>query len=563
MSSRKPLRARRVAVALPAALALGGLLSACGDDSPSGPREGDDCSSLPTVGAVCERTASETGTVRLEAGSGGAEYLYVPFFASRSGTALLSVEVDGPGATPPTGPPNPARLPAARDAAEEFHLALRERERRLLDGWAGGSGAARTAMQARRQVTSAAVPAVGDLLTLNTTATCSSTDRRTGRVAAVSQRAIILLDVANPAGGFTDADAAAFAARFDNLVYPVAVRNFGEPTDIDANGRSIIFFTRAVNELTEPNSDSFVGGFFWTGDLLPRTAEPNDPLPACAGSNVGEVFYMLAPDPAGEIGGNDFSLDFVRSNTVGTLGHEYQHLINASRRLFVNDATTLEEVWLNEGLSHIAEELLFYEVTGLSPRENLDRSIVSGRQDVLDAFIEFGLSNLGRYSSYLRNPKEESLLGVDNLPTRGASWAFLRYAADHEPGADQAFFLSLVNSRTSGVPNLREVLGADPIDWMQRWTVSVYTDDTSANVEPIYTQPSWDFRSLLPLLNSNNNRFPLEVQNLAEARTFSLRGGGAAFVRFGVASGSSVTLRTTSGGGAPPANLRVSVVRIR
>lgn len=44
-----------------------------------------------------------------------------------------------------------------------------------------------------------------------------------------------------PAGGFTRADWEAFAAAMDTLVYPVDVLNFGEPTDIDGNGRVFLF----------------------------------------------------------------------------------------------------------------------------------------------------------------------------------------------------------------------------------------------------------------------------------------------------------------------------------
>jgi len=74
-----------------------------------------------------------------------------------------------------------------------------------------------------------------------------------GRVVAKSARAIVVADTGNPAGGFTDADYRGIAATFDTLVYPVDVRHFGEPTDLDNNGRSIIFYTRAVNELTPAN----------------------------------------------------------------------------------------------------------------------------------------------------------------------------------------------------------------------------------------------------------------------------------------------------------------------
>ena len=69
---------------------------------------------------------------------------------------------------------------------------------------------------------------------------------------------------------------------------------------------------------------------------------------------------MLAPDPLAQFGDQRKKSDVV-NNTTGTLAHEYQHLINAGRRLYVNNAEFFETVWLNEGLSHIAEELLYYK----------------------------------------------------------------------------------------------------------------------------------------------------------------------------------------------------------
>ena len=65
------------------------------------------------------------------------------------------------------------------------------------------------------------------------------------------------------------------------------------------------------------------------------------PLPAprtfkgVAGSNTGEMFYLLAPDPTGAINGNVGATGFVDSVTTSVLAHEFQHLINASRRLYV------------------------------------------------------------------------------------------------------------------------------------------------------------------------------------------------------------------------------------
>src|SRR5690606_23646136 len=152
---------------------------------------------------------------------------------------------------------------------------------------------------------------------------------------------------------------ATIAGTFDDLVWDVNIASFGEPSDIDENGRVIIFYTRAVNELTPSGADSYVGGFFYNRDLFPTSGANGG-----AGSNEGEMFYMLVPDPNGEVNGNRRATDFVLERTYSVLAHEFQHLINDSRRLYVNKALVWEDSWLNEGLSHIAEELAFYAASG-------------------------------------------------------------------------------------------------------------------------------------------------------------------------------------------------------
>ena len=111
---------------------------------------------------------------------------------------------------------------------------------------------------------------------------------------AVTEHAIVVADTANPSGGFSREEYRDFGVTFDTLVWDVDTRNFGEPEDFDENEKVIIFFTRAVNELSEENSNSVVGGFFYGRDLFERTGAN-----ACAGSNQGELFYMMVPDPAG------------------------------------------------------------------------------------------------------------------------------------------------------------------------------------------------------------------------------------------------------------------------
>jgi hypothetical protein len=330
--------------------------------------------------------------------------------------------------------------------------------------------------------------AVGDFVRLNTRtdAACDTVSNRfrTGRVVAVSQRAIVVADTLNPAGGFSTTEYERVAAAFDTLVYPVDVRNFGEPTDLDGNSRAIIFYTSAVNELTPANAGFVIGGFFWNRDLFPRAKSSR----SCAGSNDGELFYMLAPDPGGTINGNVRTKDAVLGSTVSVIAHEFQHLINASRRLYVAKTANYDEVtWLNEGMSHVAEELSFYQAAGLSPagqpgqspRARLTTAALRARPGALVALNAFNAQNLARFGRYLRAAADSSpYANNDALATRGAAWAFLRYAADRAGRPDSVFLRRLVSNSQLGYDNLAAATGAGAAlpDWFRDWAVANYAD---------------------------------------------------------------------------------------
>jgi hypothetical protein len=407
---------------------------------------------------------------------------------------------------------------------------------------------------------------LGDLVELNTriTSACGTPTLRTGRVAAIGSRAIVVYDTTNPAGGFTDEDYRRFAAAFDTLVAPVADAAFGAPTDLDVNGKVLIFFTRAVNELTPSDASYYYGGFFHPRDLLPQTAYG---APYCPGSNEREMFYMLAPDPDGVVNGNVRTAGFVDTLTVGTLAHEHQHLVNFARRAYVNDALVDEEVWLNEGLSHIAEELVFYRASGAAPRQNLGGSAF-GSPAFDEMFARYMVPNLGRLQVFLESPQTTSPYSSDDgLGTRGAVWAFLRYAADHRSSTDGDTWMRLVNSTSYGLFNLADVFGPGILAMMQQWQLSLYADDAVAGLHAAFTQPSWDFRSLFPALPTSPRPYPLDgtVLTLSDdvARSFALRGGSGAFLRFGISSGREASIRVTSGGVVPPAVVQAMVMRMR
>jgi hypothetical protein len=534
------------------------------------------------VGQALTVRGEEANVLCVEAGGGGGEYTLVPFFATSNGFARIRVEAVGGNLQPVAGPPNPSLSPAgaAPQRDHELHMKLVERMRSDVSPLIrGSSSSAARLSQTRASVApevAADVPVEGSTISiniprfyLNLPACGEGYVTRQARVGAVTQRAILVNDPTNPAGGLTDAELRAFGDEFDRQIYPVDVQNFGAPTDLDRNERVIIVFTREVNALTPRGSGGYVGGFFFAGDLFPRVGTPS--LGACPRSNVGEIFYLLAPDPTGTVNGNPRSKGLVLQTAAGTIAHELEHLINASRRIYVNNAETFEESWLDEGLAHSAEELNFYAASGLTPRQNLDvakLNNLTGTSQVVNAFYKYALDNLGRYMTYLQAPDSNSVIGEDGLETRGGSWAFLRYSADRLGGGDQPFFFKLVNSRTSGIANMRQVINASPVDWAQDWTLSVYTDDAVPGVDARFLQPSWNFRSVMPAVTQiydEGNKFPLLVHPLASggSQGYNIRGGGATYLRFGIGGSSRVGLRLTQDASVPPASLRFSLVRTR
>ena len=408
------------------------------------------------------------------------------------------------------------------------------------------------------------------------------------RIAAVSKYAVIAVDTRNPVSGFSDASYASIAQTFDTLVWPVDTRNFGTPVDIDQNGRIIAFYTRAVNGLTPANSSFYIGGFFYGRDLFPTTDTPN--FQGCAGSNAGEIFYLLAPDPTGAVNGNVRDTALIRRNTVSTVGHEFQHLISAERRLYVlNTQNFDEEVWLNEGMSHIAEELNFYRSAGLSPagqpgqspRSRLAYANFRGNATLLAALNGFQTQNNARFSLYLSTTETFSpYTRNDSLETRGATWSFLRYAFDRAGSTDSAVAYALVNSPDTGLVNLRNVLAVRggtsatvPLEtWFRDWAVANYADSVSApafaTLPSQYTYPSWIFRSTLTKFTVgnglvNNGVYPLATRSIAAnaSQTVSLVGGGAAYFTFVVPAASSATFRATVGSTSLPSTVRLALVQ--
>ena len=533
-----------------------------------------DCASTaPTALSVGQATAV-SGTSFCVSGAAGAEYMLVPFNVaadarSRSAVTVQATNVSAVATPLASRVPNAIARAAVTGAAPQdfrhaFEARLRARDVAELTPMipaARGWYAQRNAPGVRRSVVPGNVQ-IGSIVRLNANSDtpCSSPDYRGARVVAISQKAIVVADTLNPAGGYTQAEYQSVATTFDTLVDAVDTKNFGQPTDIDGNGHVIMFFTSAVNALTPRNSVSFIGGFFDSRDMFPNTAQNG--LPACAASNVGEMFYLLVPDPSGMVNGNKFAKSFVTHLTIATTAHEYQHLINASRRLYVNTAAVgFEETWLDEGLAHVAEELLFYAQSGLGSMRDIDANVLRSSSQVTNAFGDDGIENFDRLDLYLANTVRNSpYADNDSLETRGATWSFLRYAADRtQPTAQETLWQKLVNSSTSGMANLQQVFGSNLPTLFNDWGVMFALDDV-AGADTRYQFPSWNLRSVFEM-PSVDGVYPLQTTSLTSGSPTSLAisGGTGAYLRFGVSAGRAAGVSWS----AVPPTVIMTLVRLR
>jgi hypothetical protein len=323
---------------------------------------------------------------------------------------------------------------------------------------------------------------------------------------------------------------------------------------MDSNGRVAILFTPGVNVIPAPPGAT-VGGLFAARDLFPA-----NPADGCVASNEGEMFYMPVPDPNQTI--NDKYRDKASMSTgiLGILVHELQHLINAGRRIYVNNASDFEEVWLNEGLSHIAEELLYYRISGNQPLSNINLSVLQSSQAQLDAANNYLLDNMFRLSLFMAAPELNSPFSqTDGLAMRGGIWQLLRYSADRKGGSQQSTWSALVNSAIEGQANFNAVFG-DIIAMSRDWAVAQFTDDAGLNVSATHTHPSWNYRSVLPPLNGGN--LPLLTRPLGTAPLdITLNGGGAAYLRFRVSANAPATIGAASSAQPVPPAVDFFLVR--
>ncbi|MDQ3136948.1 MAG: hypothetical protein M3Q93_05110 [Gemmatimonadota bacterium] len=523
-----------------------------------------DCSGVsPTSLARGEFTildASETACVRIPSpGSAEAEHLYVALAAE--GTETMN-GVTAPyqlrGAAAPAAAvaaSNRATPHRAPSEARAFHGRLRARERDL-----SSQPAVVNASRARTSASTAPIPpVVGAQRTFDVcaTTTCDSFVPSTATARVVGQRVAIFVDDSAPAG-YSQADLDNVGRLFDDHLYPIDTTAFGRESDLDDNGVVTVLLTQRVNELSPDcnTTGSVILGYFFGLDLLPGEAN----------SNGGEIFYGLVPGTI--TSGCTVSNSFATRTLPPVFIHEFQHMISFNQHVLVRGRTS-EDTWLNEGLSHFAEEL---------GGENVPDALCMPAFDNCES--QFSSGNIDNAYGYLVDPEASFLIepatSTGTLEERGANWLFIRWLADHfaatQPQATE-LTRALVLTDRFGKANVEAATGEDFSTLVSQWQMANYltslADFTPSNERLQY---AYNLRGIyqanFPAVFDRPYPLEPEISDGTYDRTGVLRAGSGRHVRVVQPAGSGeVRLTLTNGAGTSSvstgATPRIALVRVR
>jgi hypothetical protein len=224
--------------------------------------------------------------------------------------------------------------------------------------------------------------------------------------------------------------------EWEERIYPRLTAVFGQENrpGVDGEDRIFIVLSPAVDNW---GKEKGLMGYFWSRDAIPGRLSR---------SNQKEVLFMT-----------DQLFDRPELTSFGTLAHEFQHLLNFSRKAARLGYRLSEETWLDEGLSMYAMEVAGY---GLPAG---DYHIAKDLRVFQEDPASFSLT------SWSENP---------NGFAYGQSYLFVRYLVDrYGPG----IIADILNDNRAGVACVSAVLekrGTTFAENFQAWAIANYISDT-------------------------------------------------------------------------------------
>ncbi len=140
----------------------------------------------------------------------------------------------------------------------------------------------------------------------------------------------------------TVAQGEAIAQEFDRVIYPVITSGFGRESDVDGNGKIILFYLDIQDGYSNDNPSYVAGLFYYVNNYSTITFRNSN------GADM--IFLDTYPTRPGSL------------SAYETVAHEFQHLINYNVTVLEGRGPT-QDTWINEGLSSGAEYVYSGEIS--------------------------------------------------------------------------------------------------------------------------------------------------------------------------------------------------------
>ena len=320
---------------------------------------------------------------------------------------------------------------------------------------------------------------IGDVSTQNVTATLVATS---SRAEAWVDNNISRIYATNP-NAITTAEAQAQINRFSETTYPVVTSVFGDPSDVDGDGKLLFLYTELVDQA------GGIAGFYRAKSLF-SASDGGD-------GNAADMMYIGLAGQA--------------STYESLLAHEFQHLISYNQHVLIHEGVN-EISSINEAMSHVAEDLIGQHVQG-------------------------GNANLVR--TYAKAPEIYSILSESKLDkgVRGTAYTFVRSMI--ESFGDDVLS-SLVKTELSGIANVEAVSGQTFEQVYETYLARMFLAGSGLNTSfdyayPFFTDPSSGGRSI-PIPNQS------AVSPEAVTVTGSTKAFAASSIRLMGAGTSTITI---------------------
>ena len=266
---------------------------------------------------------------------------------------------------------------------------------------------------------------------------------------------------------------------------------FGKPSDIDGNGKVVVFASPVVT--------GDVAAFVWSGNFF-----ENDPKVqgSCAASNEMELIY--------------FSTELIQAmegsspgyQALETVAHEMKHVVSLYNRIAASiriGSAQYHPTWVEEGTAEIAGEMssrIAWAAAG-GPAVNAEitrQSFVSAGSINAD---NYGVAmKLARAAWYLSSQPNGLIVSPDGAQdgssVYGSGWLFHRWmgdafgAAAGAPMRDASFFRALNDSMAAqGTAGIAAQTGRTFVDLLDEFTKTVALHKT-ATVQPTLNFTTYD-----------------------------------------------------------------------